>query len=83
MTPIHMLFAKMLVKMFHMSLKYIHLLHVSTSLGHLQVTFFFQRIYRTAHIVTRTLKYVVVYLFLVLYGVPSSYFCIATALCNV
>jgi hypothetical protein len=44
--------------MFHMSLKYIHLLHVSTSLGHLQVTFFF---YRTAHIVTRTLECAVVW----------------------
>jgi hypothetical protein len=42
MTPIHILFAKMLVKMFHMSLKYIYLLHVSTLLGHLQVTFFFK-----------------------------------------
>jgi hypothetical protein len=28
----------------------IHLLHVSTSLGHLQVGFFFQGIYRTVHI---------------------------------
>jgi hypothetical protein len=37
------------------------LLHVSTSLGHLQVTLFFQGIYRTAHNVTRTLKYVVVF----------------------
>jgi hypothetical protein len=42
--------------MFHMSLKYTHLLHVSTSLGHLQVTFFFQGIYRIANIVTCTLK---------------------------
>jgi hypothetical protein len=65
MTPFQILFAKMLVKMFHMSLKYIHLLHVSTSLGHLHLTFFFQGIYRTAHIVTRTLKYAVVCLFLV------------------
>jgi hypothetical protein len=38
--------------MFHMSLKYTH---VSTSLGHLKVTFFFQGISHTAHIVTRTL----------------------------
>jgi hypothetical protein len=72
MTPFQILFAKMLVKMFHM-LKYIHLLHVSTSLGHLHLTLFFQGIYRTAHVVTRTLKYAVVYLFLVLYVVPSSY----------
>jgi hypothetical protein len=28
--------------MFHMPIKYIHLLHVSTSLGHFQVTFFFK-----------------------------------------
>jgi hypothetical protein len=48
-TLIHILFAKMLVKMFHMSLKYIRLLHVSTSLSHLQVTFFFQGLSRTAH----------------------------------
>jgi hypothetical protein len=60
--------------MFHMSLKYIHLLHVSTSLGHLQVTFFFQGVYRTTHIVTRTLKYAVICIFLVLYCVPSSHF---------
>jgi hypothetical protein len=42
MTPIHILFAKMLVKMFHMSLKYIHLRHVLTSLGHPQVILFFK-----------------------------------------
>jgi hypothetical protein len=42
MTPVHISFAKMLVKMFHMSLKYIHLLHVSTSLGLPQVIFFFE-----------------------------------------
>jgi hypothetical protein len=65
MTPIYILVAKMIVKMLHMSLKYIHLLHSSTSLGHIQVTFFFQGIYRTAHMVTHTLKYAVVYLFLV------------------
>jgi hypothetical protein len=73
MTPIHILFAKMLVKMFHMSLEYIHLLHVSISLGHPQVTFFFKESI-ALHTVTRTLKYAVVYLFLVLYGAPSSYF---------
>jgi hypothetical protein len=56
MTPIHILFTKILVKMFHMSLKYIHFLHVSTSLCHLQVIFFFQEIYCTAHTVTRILK---------------------------
>jgi hypothetical protein len=39
MTPIHILFANILVKMFHMSLKYIH---VSNSLGHPQVTFVFK-----------------------------------------
>jgi hypothetical protein len=74
MTPIHMLFVRMLVKMFHMSLIYIHLLHVSTSLGHFQATIFFQGIYHIAHIVTRSVKYAVVNLFLVLYGVSSSYF---------
>jgi hypothetical protein len=42
MTPIHILFATTLVKMFHMSIKYIHLLHVSTSLGHPPVIFFFK-----------------------------------------
>jgi hypothetical protein len=39
---------KCLLKMFNMSLESMHLLHVSTSLSLLQVTFFFQGIYRTA-----------------------------------
>jgi hypothetical protein len=72
MTPINILFAKMLAKMFHRSLKYIYLLHVSTSLGHLQVTLFFQGIYHTAHIATRTLKGMSLFISLLLYGVPSS-----------
>jgi hypothetical protein len=73
MTPIHILFAKLLVKMF-MSLKYIHLLHVSTSLDHPQVIFFFnESIALHAHIITRTLKYAFVYLFLVLRGKVNNY----------
>jgi hypothetical protein len=70
MTPIYILFARMLDKMFHISIKYTQLLHVSTTQGNFSVTFFFQGIYRTAHSVTRTLKYSVVFLFLVLHGVP-------------
>jgi hypothetical protein len=67
--------------MFHMSLKYIYLLHVSTSLGHLQVTFFFQGIYRTAHIVSHTLKYAVIYSYFLCYMVlPLPIFCVAAAL---
>jgi hypothetical protein len=48
--------------MIHTSLKYIHLLHVSTTQGHLRVTLYFHGIYRTANILTRTPKYVIVYL---------------------
>jgi hypothetical protein len=58
------------------------LLHVPTTQDHLQVTFFFQGIYRTAHNVTRTLKYVVV-INLVLNGVPSSFFFILAAQCTI
>jgi hypothetical protein len=79
MTIIHILFAKMLVKMFS---------HVITTCFNLtrpsSGNIFFHGIYRSAYIVTRTLKYAVVYLFLVLYGVSCSYdFCIAATLCTI
>jgi hypothetical protein len=77
MTSIHILFAKILVKIFNISLKYTQLLHVLTSLGHLKVNSFSRNL-----VVTRTLKYAVVYLFLVLHGVPSTYVFIAAALCT-
>jgi hypothetical protein len=58
------------------------LLHISTTQGDLQVTIFFQGIYRTAHNVTPTLS-TPLFIHLVLYGVPSSSFCVAAALCTI
>jgi hypothetical protein len=61
MTLIHIEF----IKMFYMSLKYIHsillyYLYFSHT-GPFQVTLFFQGMYHSAHFVTRTLTYVIVY----------------------
>jgi hypothetical protein len=83
MTQIHILFAKMLVKMFHMSLKYIHLLHVSTSMGHPQVTFFFKESI-TLHTLSLVLLSMLLYIYFWCYIVsPLPIFCIAAALCDV
>jgi hypothetical protein len=73
MTPFHILFAKMLVKIFYMSLKYIHLLHVSTSLGHLQVTFYFKESIALQSLSLLLLSIPLYIYFYVLYCVLSSY----------
>jgi hypothetical protein len=72
MTPIHILFAKMVVKMFHISLKYTFTTCFNLT-GPSSGNILFSR-NCTAHIVTRTLRFAVVYLFLVLYDIPFSYF---------
>jgi hypothetical protein len=80
MSPIHISFAKMLVKMFHMSLKYIHLLHVSTSLGHPQVIFFFKEP-NVLHTLSLVLLSMPLYIYFWCYMVPPLP--VAFALCTI
>jgi hypothetical protein len=80
MTPIHILFPKILVKMFHMPLKYIHLLHVSTSLGLPQVIFFFEES-NALHTLSLVLLSMPLYIYFWCYMV--SPLPIAAALCTI
>jgi hypothetical protein len=74
----------MLINVLHVTKIYTFYLlyYISTTQGHLQVTFFFKESI-ALHTMSLVLLSKSLFINLLLYGVPSSYFCIAAALCNV
>jgi hypothetical protein len=83
MTPIHILFAKMFVKMFQMQLKVYTFATCFNLTGPSSTNILFQGIYRTAHIVTHILTYAVchcIFIFGDIWCTLFLFFCIAAAL---